>query len=723
MRLLIKENKILLTIIAVAVIIAAVVIGGRAEIESKNKTYDIVLDYNEVKAMADQSDHDVSWWLDEFKKMGITKVGLAEENMVTLMDNTDLPIHAEIMDIVMRDADWESAYPADFIKELYDIGLDRYDVLIEAASAEAFAFVADGVRERYQPENYVIEETDHGGYILLNGTAKQTLYSGKYKLKNSINKDFVEKNDIVSSKLMYLNFGLLPEKVKIVEDAGMDIIPRTASYEGWNDTKYAKAVIKSYGKLAKVPEYMIVGGESVIGYDDGTETALDYIKENQITIGLIENTTQLQNILQYGVNDIVSNTGYNTVRIFTVWDYIQNRYQYYGYEGAKEIENTLFRAVVERNVRLIYFKPIREYKDQQVYVTDPEEYRTMFSNLETRLDKHDIEFGSKASVMNQYAVMRWARIAMALGCVAAAVLLIRAILPIGRRLKLALFALGALGAVGAFLLMPSYAVLISSFAAAVIFPSVATLFIVRQSKEFADTLDRSERLPKIIGLGILTLVCGVAISLIGGIMTAAPLSSVRFMLEIDIFRGVKLAQLLPLMFFIAAYLAYYGFGESKKYPGKLEYHDLKDMMNASIKVWMVLLGMVLLVVGYYYIERTGHDSSIEVSNIEMIFRNMLEDDLIARPRNKEFLFAFPAVMMVVYTSIRKFKLWPILFGLASVIGMTSVNNTFMHIRTPLFLGFARTGYSLLFGIVVGIVGILIFEAGHIVYKKLERQIR
>jgi hypothetical protein len=206
-------------------------------------------------------------------------------------------------------------------------------------------------------------------------------------------------------------------------------------------------------------------------------------------------------------------------------------------------------------------------------------------------------------------------------------------------------------------------------------------------------------------------------------MTAAPLSSVRFMLEIDIFRGVKLAQLLPLMFFIAAYLAYYGLGESKKYPGKLEYHDLKDMMNASIKVWMVLLGMVLLVVGYYYIERTGHDSSIEVSNIEMIFRNMLEDDLIARPRNKEFLFAFPAVMMVVYTSIRKFKLWPILFGLASVIGMTSVNNTFMHIRTPLFLGFARTGYSLLFGIVVGIVGILIFEAGHIVYKKLERQIR
>jgi uncharacterized membrane protein YuzA (DUF378 family) len=46
----------------------------------------------------------------------------------------------------------------------------------------------------------------------------------------------------------------------------------------------------------------------------------------------------------------------------------------------------------------------------------------------------------------------------------------------------------------------------------------------------------------------------------------------------------------------------------------------------------------------------------------------------------------------------------------------------MHIRTPLYLGFARTGFSLIFGILIGIAGILIFEAGHKIYKKLERQI-
>ncbi len=49
--------------------------------------------------------------------------------------------------------------------------------------------------------------------------------------------------------------------------------------------------------------------------------------------------------------------------------------------------------------------------------------------------------------------------------------------------------------------------------------------------------------------------------------------------------------------------------------------------------------------------------------------------------------------------------------------MTSVNNTFMHIRTPLYLGFFRTGYSLLFGVIAGIIGIFVFEMIYKIYTK------
>lgn len=143
------------------------------------------------------------------------------------------------------------------------------------------------------------------------------------------------------------------------------------------------------------------------------------------------------------------------------------------------------------------------------------------------------------------------------------------------------------------------------------------------------------------------------------------------------------------------------------------------MMTTQIQIWMVAAGIVAAGVGAYYIIRTGHDTAVQPSTLEMLFRNGLEDRLLARPRNKEFLFAFLAAMMLVYTSIRKFKLWPVVFGLCSVIGLTSVVNTFMHIRTPLYLGFTRTAYSLGFGLILGAVGIVIFEGLYRLYKKVE----
>ena len=42
---------------------------------------------------------------------------------------------------------------------------------------------------------------------------------------------------------------------------------------------------------------------------------------------------------------------------------------------------------------------------------------------------------------------------------------------------------------------------------------------------------------------------------------------------------------------------------------------------------------------------------------------------------------------------------------------------FHAIRTPLYLGFARTGYSLVFGMIIGIVGMVIFDLLYRLYRK------
>ncbi|MDR3243084.1 MAG: DUF5693 family protein [Clostridiales Family XIII bacterium] len=720
-----KENKILLLLVAIALIFCFSVIGARYFVESGDKTYDIVLDYQEIEAMAKQSKRDVSWWLSEFKSMGITKVGLAEESLNSLMTSGDLPVSATLMETVVKDVRWRGEYPAEWLAMVDRRGFGKYDVMVETGSEEAWNFVASALEKRFGSKNILFFKSENGGYALLSGTPGLTLYSEQYKLIDSKSRGFLEVIDILGSKLNYASLGMLPEKVGRIQALGMEIVPRTNSYNDWNDTKYAKAVVEDYEKYGIVPEYMIVGGESVIGFDDGTEFALDYVKDNHITVGLIEDTTQLQNILQYGLDEIAEESGYQTVRVFSVWNYIQNRYQYYGYKGAEEIENTLYRAVSERNIRIIYFKPFKEAKDYHTYLTKVEEYRVLFENLQRRLSEHGLSMGS-ASVMRPYQLPFVSKFITALGCAFAGILLLHTVFPLSAKRKRILAALGTLGVAASFYVAPNFTELVAAFAAAIVFACLAVIFFTRQCREYMKIAGRDGQgdgfsLGMIIALAAFTLILSVLIALIGGMMTAAPLSSVNYMLEIDIFRGVKASQLLPIAFFAVAYLAYFGFSLKKRTPGKLEFYDLKEIAAIPIRVWMLLLGIVLAGVGYYYIMRTGHESaSVEVSDLEMLFRNALEELFIARPRNKEFLFAFPAIMLMVYAACRQLKFWTVLFGVCGVVGVTSVINTFMHIRTPLYLGFVRTGFSLAFGVVTGCVAILIFEGFYRLYKNYKK---
>ncbi|MCL1808985.1 MAG: DUF5693 family protein [Clostridiales bacterium] len=715
-----RENKILLAVLAAVFIVCFVVIGSRFSIESRNDSYDIVLDYNEVAAMAMQSEHDTSWWLAKFKDMGINKVGLIEESFQSLMENKDVRLAGALMGNVAKDAFWQARYPEEVAGWLDDEGYSSYDVLVEMEGESTVSFVTDAVKQRFNPDDYHIFDMGSEAYILFYGTADVTLYTGRYKYMDSIGQGFVERIDAENSKIMYISLGLLPEKADIINSLGMEIVPRTMSYRGWNDTKFGNAVIDSFSKRGITPRYMIVGGEAMLGMDDGTSLSEGYMNRNGIPVGLIENTTQLQNIIQGGILEITAESGYNAVRVFTMWDYIQSRYKYYGYEGAEEIENTLFRAVTERNIRLIYFKPIKYFKDLHTYVTDVGVYEGMFESLEKRLAEHGIHYGP-ASVIEGYKVPRAFKMLFGIGAVIGAVLLLRSFLPLRRKSYLLLAGAGAVCVPAAFYVMPNTSELVASLASAIVFGCLATTYFTARSKHFSERLARDAGILKIILYSVLTLAVSVAIAFLGGMLTAAPLSSVNYMLEIDIFRGVKVAQLLPIAYFAVAYLAYFGAGDSKKTAGVLEFKDLRDLLNSSFKLWMLLAGLVLGGLGAYYIMRTGHDSPIEVSRYEMLFRNTLENVLAARPRTKEFLVAFPALMMMVYTSVRRFKLWPMVFGIGGVIGMTSVINTFQHIRTPLYLGFIRTGYSLLFGIIVGVAAILIFEGLFRAYNRFLRK--
>lgn len=712
----IKENRVLLILTGITILCAMIILSGRLIAENNNKAYDVVLDYNEIEAMASQSDYDMDFWFQKFKSLGINKVGLTEESLITLMEETDYNVQAEVMARATENARWQEKYPEGFTDRILERGYDSFDVIAEAKGKEIANFLKKGIEERIDKDLYILFEEGDSLYIFIDGTSDVALYSEKYKYQNANNRGYQERIDVVSSKIMYISLGFLKEKVEKCRDAGFVIVPRTMSYSGYNSNEFARAVTKGYEENGIMPDYIIIGGQAVLGFDEGTDFIENYITKNNIKLGLIENTNQRQNIMQFGLLEVSQLTSYQNVRVFTVWPYIQNRYQYYGYQGSEEIENTLYRAIVERNIRVIYYRPIFENEDLHTYVTDSHEYEALFTGLEERLEKHGFYMG-EAEKYIPYEVSLLLKIMVGLGSIFGALILLSTLFRMNRRVKTVLALAGSLGVIFMALKMPHMYELLCAFSGAVIFSSIALSYFVAMSKQASLRLSEDSRTLSIMIIASLTLVVSVMVALLGGLMSAAPISSISYMLEIDIFRGVKAAQLIPLLVFVFSYLAFFGCHEEKATFGILEGKDIKKMLNTQIKIWMAVIAVIILGMGVYYIIRTGHSSTLKVSSLEMIFRNHLEDILLARPRSKEFLIAFPAISVMVYASVRRLKIISMISGLLGVIGMTSVANTFQHIRTPLYLGLYRTFIGLLFGLILGLIWIFVIEILNKLYNK------
>ncbi len=152
-------------------------------------------------------------------------------------------------------------------------------------------------------------------------------------------------------------------------------------------------------------------------------------------------------------------------------------------------------------------------------------------------------------------------------------------------------------------------------------------------------------------------------------------------------------------------------------------HTSVRLLNKDIKIYYAIIAAVIGAVAYVYISRTGHETNIQPSSIEMITRNFMEYILLARPRTKEFLIAFPAIFAAVYAASKKSEFFTGLFTLVSAIGTSSVINTFSHLRTPIYLSLARTVIALGFGIVIGCAAVIIIDLLFKIYMRLQERLK
>lgn len=212
-----------------------------------------------------------------------------------------------------------------------------------------------------------------------------------------------------------------------------------------------------------------------------------------------------------------------------------------------------------------------------------------------------------------------------------------------------------LGLAGLAVLKPSMFRLILSMSGGIVMPSIAAVGLCRVLLEKR----RSEpqiKFGKLLGFTLGTAIATILTAFCGSLLASSALSQLSYLLEIDLYRGVKLMQLIPIALFMLAYLLVYAYEETGAREAVLAHAGQRgeknrvkrfnayfgELMQTPMKLgWFLAIVVIavaavfMLLVFAYYMYRTGNSTT--TSARELAFRNFLENTLIARPRTKEMI--------------------------------------------------------------------------------------
>ncbi len=719
------KKKIYMVVLLISILATGVLLYGRINVESQSKSVEILADYDEFTIMASQQGLSEIEMFKLLKDAGVSGVALKEESLFSMV-NEMKPLQYDLFKTVLNNLDWRDNYGAEAVSFLEKDDINPYNIVIRTKDQDVFEFLKSGITARYDEAFYKFFD-ESINTIVLQGDIKDIYYTESAKYTDYLAKGIKLPRQIVSSSIEDIGLGFDSVKVKQIKEAGLSVNLRPSNFDKYN-SKLVDAYFADVKRFGETPNVLIFNGSEIMSYnaEKGTydQKLYDSLKESGIPIGMVEAADQLGFIEQKGVDVLAKDLEYNVVRVFPMIEYIQQRYNYLGYyEGGKEIENTMYRAITERNIREIYFRP---YKDSKfTYYTDLNEYKKTFSGLEKRLEAHNITLG-KPSVIPFNHTSIYMRMLSSLGLLVLGLIILKLVFDIAEIFEWVLFGIGTVGILGINYVAPNISIELFSFAAANIFPTLAIIFVV----EFVKDILLSNKVYTLKGILVKSttgLTIAILICMIGGFYVAATMSRPDYLIEMSFYRGVKASLLLPMIFFVVIYLIKLGY---KRNPRELEgntffVEDIKRFLFEDVKMYYALVAVLLGGILYVYIARSGHETNIEVLNIELIFRNFLEDIFLARPRTKEIFIAFPALSAAIYFAARGYNkmLFPLLF--ASVIGLTSIVNTYCHSRAPIYLSFSRTIIGLAFSIVIGLVVVVIldflnkFYVSHFGSKKYE----
>lgn len=682
-----RYNPVLLLVILVGLCCALWLNFTRYQVEKNNKTVEMSMEYENLYFLAGQEGLPVTSVLEQFQEAGVNSLMIFDTNLLRMQKRGFISI-----------ATGEELQQARTLGN--DLGLFNH-----VFTANAWEMNAAYLLEKDDPETYndMLEDLylrfgEQRVAVVKDSTPRITKVLGSTQVISEYRYD--EPMGILQSPL-----GLPRRDMQNLTKMGFGLIIRPQNYVNITE-KQIDAIFKRVedsGVKDNVHAYMPCGAE-VIGYPHKMDYMGKRMNDNNLQLVMLEHYTQLQFSKIDGLVALSEHVNYNASRSYVI-------------DGAEQKKITIGTALnrwaltdEERNIRVNYIRPFMISREGQSLL---EQNLNYVKDIKAAVAKRGFEFGiadtfqtlAKDGEQKTYAGPYFPNKLLFIPIIAAVMagivlyLSLLLNLRLGREIALwtALTALGALVIIGGRGLLLRQLV---AMGAAVVFPVLSMSFIM-------DIWDKNRSgengFVKILVTALWQLALAIFLSLFGGWFLSAILTDSRFLLEVDIYRGVKLTFILPIVMTAALFVKHYDLLNVRGKSIKESWKSYSQVLDTKLSYKHIVGLLILAFVAFYFVGRSGHTGGVPVLGIELKLRAMLEQLIYARPRTKEFLIGHPCFFIACWAVYRQWNRYlQLVLVCAAVIGQGSLVQTFCHMRTPVIMTFLRAvdGYlvALPFGI-------------------------
>jgi hypothetical protein len=677
----------------------------------------LTVDYDDTRTMADAFQVPHGKLLERLKKVGVSSVAIYQLSVNNLRDNGRVVVLTrEEAEVQYPDVEWNRYVPA-----------YRFLITASAENSALLQQILENLQEQAQPS--LLPKT-----VLLRASRPGERVGSKPVAAPQF-------GIFVPASRQLLNdarVGFDPAHIAAVQGAGLRVTARLNNSLNLNLDRLRHRLDQAQATGARV---VIFSEDEVLGYNTMIPVVSRELKQRKLLFGAIEFSKQR------GLDDIMKRSDGMMVRVHSVS----------GDEAAKAKRDVLVeryvRAIKERNIRVAYIRLFPQLKGDYELPVAGEAAETLSlkqNAMEQNIDliaqiarelKHPpVPFAeflrpgvrlSDAQGFRDYPVawlsenrlssqeaklfMTITRFLAGLGGVGAAWLLLNLFVDVPRRHVFSLLFGGVL-ACGVLSLSAGAGAKLLALGVGCLITPVAVLWggLPQAWDAWRSRRNNAKSPAEFSGFatigaafweGAQVLLRTSLITFCGGLMTVALLNKWTYMSKADEFLGEKATQLFPLIV-VGVAIASKIFPHRVLAEGAQEARlkarrSVETLLDNPFTVRYLVTGLFILIAGYIWIARTGNDSGMDISPLELKMRSFLENVLITRPRTKEVFIGFPATVLAIFLAWK--RRWPLFLGaaLAATIGQADLYNTMCHIHTPLFYSILRSIHALWLGLIFG----------------------